>query len=124
MTGKSSDVSGPILASLPTINLFYTFIRRDFMILIKRGSFTHVALMYLKMKKTWVTKQNLFDLSPTKYKKLAKARDALDKLVFLGYAIKEEDRYHINQLGIDVLPLIVKNQKFVIDSRDDYNVDR
>ena len=79
-------------------------------ILIKRNSTTHVALFYLKMVRKPVTKEDLFNLAPAKYKELNKAELALDKLVSMGFAKLKNDTYTITPLGIQAIPLIVKQQ--------------
>lgn len=84
------------------------------MTLIKRNSTVHIALQYLRMKRTWVTKENLFALSPTKYKKASKAEESLNRLVTMGFALKDESCYIITDDGINYLPLIVKEQKYII----------
>ena len=113
MTGTSSDVSGPILAPLPTINSIFILYRRT-MQPIKRNSLVHLALQYLRMKRGWVTRENLFALSPTKYKKVSRAEESLNKLVCMGFAEKQNSCYIITDDGINFLPLIVKNQKYIV----------
>jgi hypothetical protein len=71
-------------------------------VLIRRNSKTHVALLYLKMVHRPVTKENLFNLAPAKYKELNKAELSLDKLVNFGFAKFKDNMYTI--------PLIVKQQ--------------
>ena len=79
-------------------------------IAIKRNSMTHVALQYLKMKKTWVTENHLYDLAPTKYKCKSHAKESLNRLVKLGYASYNSFEYKITDDGISALPFIVNQQ--------------
>lgn len=79
-------------------------------ILIKRNSTTHVALFYLKMVHKPVTKEDLFNLAPAKYKELNKAELALNKLVSMGFAKLNKTFYTITPLGVRAIPLIVKQQ--------------
>lgn len=77
---------------------------------IKRASTTHVALLYLKMKNTWVTENDLYNLAPAKYKSRSKAKDSLDRLVKLNYANYNGSHYMINASGLSAMYLIVKEQ--------------
>jgi len=81
--------------------------------LIKRNSTVHIALQYLCMKRTWVTKENLFALSPTKYNKASEAEESLNELVTMGFARKNDLCYIITNDGINYLPIIVKEQKYI-----------
>lgn len=77
---------------------------------IKRNSTTHVALQYLKMKKTWVTENDLYNLAPVKYKSKSKAKTSLDKLVSLTYAEYNGSSYRITEPGISALPILLTEQ--------------
>jgi hypothetical protein len=77
-------------------------------ILINRNSKTHVALLYLKMVHRPVTKENLFNLAPAKYKELNKAEVALERLVELTYAKVNENMYTITPAGLRAIPLIIR----------------
>jgi hypothetical protein len=57
-----------------------------------------------------VTKENLFNLAPAKYKELNKAELSLDKLVNFGFAKFKDNMYTITPLGLRAIPLIVKQQ--------------
>lgn len=81
------------------------------MIPIKRDSASHVALLYLKMKSSSVTPDQLRKFSPHKYKALYKAKQSLDLLYSLGFATRTEKCYAITHEGVQALYLIVKEQK-------------
>lgn len=78
--------------------------------IIKRNSTTHTALLYLKMKNNWISKNDLFKLSPAKYQQEYRAKRALDQLVFHNFAIIADNMYHITQIGKDVCYAIPKEQ--------------
>lgn len=77
---------------------------------IKRSSTSHVALLYLKMKNTFVTVDNLFELSPSKYEHRYRAERSLETLVRQGLASKRDNMYHINAEGSAACYRIVKEQ--------------
>lgn len=77
---------------------------------VKRNSTTHVALQYLKMKNTWITESNLYDLAPVKFKSISKAKNSLDRLVVLQYALYNDTSYMISQHGLTALYKIIKEQ--------------
>jgi hypothetical protein len=83
---------------------------------IKRGSCSHIALLYLKMKRSIKNSpssvESLYKLSPNKYKKRYKAKNALDFLVTNGLANCDNDMYYITDKGVKLLPIIVSNQKY------------
>jgi hypothetical protein len=78
---------------------------------IKRDSTTHLALLYLKMKNTFVSVQDLFKLSPAKYKSSYKAQRALDTLVSQGLATNRDNMYHITSNGIQACYRITREQR-------------
>jgi hypothetical protein len=80
------------------------------MIAIKRASTGHVALLYLRMKNTWVSVDDLYNLSPAKYEHKYIAKRALDRLVNQKLAIVSESMYHITQSGKDACYAIVREQ--------------
>lgn len=77
---------------------------------VVRDSTTHLALQYLKMKNTFVSVDNLFNLSPAKYKSKSKAQRALETLSSQGLAIKRNDMYHISHYGIQACFRIPREQ--------------
>lgn len=81
------------------------------MIPIKRDSASHVALLYLKMKSSDITVEQLRKFSPHKYKAPYKAKQALDLLYSLGFATRTKDCYAVTHEGIQALYLIVQQQK-------------
>lgn len=81
------------------------------MIPVKRDSQTHVALLYMRMKSTSVTVEQLRNFSPHKYKSPSKAKQALDNLHKLGFASASQECYTITDEGIQALYLIVRQQK-------------
>ena len=81
------------------------------MIPIKRDSASHVALLYLKMKSSSITVEQIRKFSPHKYKSLSKAKQSLDLLYSLGFATRIEGCYAITDEGIKALHLIVREQK-------------
>lgn len=77
---------------------------------IKRTSMQHVALQYLKMKRSFVTASQLYNFAPDKYRRRHRSKDALDKLVDQGFALRLEDCYTITEQGELALRLIVNQQ--------------
>ena len=77
---------------------------------IKRSSTSHVALLYLKMRNTYVSVENLFNLSPAKYEHKYRAQRALDTLVRQGLAFTRNNMYHITHEGKQACFTIVREQ--------------
>lgn len=77
---------------------------------IKRSSTSHVALLYLKMMNTFVTVENVFNLSPAKYEYRYRAQRALDTLVRQGLAFCRNNMYHITHEGKQACFTIVREQ--------------
>lgn len=77
---------------------------------VVRDSTTHLALQYLKMKNTFVSVDNLFNLSPAKYKSKSKAQRALETLCSQGLATQLNGMYHISPYGIQACFRIPKEQ--------------
>ena len=82
---------------------------------IRRNSQVHLALMYLKMKNCFVSPAELRELAPKRFSDNARARQNFSRLVQLGFAFQEDDRYAITPEGITALSLIVSQQKFKIN---------
>lgn len=81
------------------------------MIPLKRDTQTHVALLYMKMKSSPITVEQLRNFSPNKYRSPSKARQALSHLHKLGFASAAQGCYTITDEGIQALYLIVTRQK-------------
>ena len=77
---------------------------------IKRSSTSHVALLYLKMKNTFVTVEDVFQLSPSKYEHKYRAQRSLNTLVRQGLAICRDNMYHITHEGKAACFKIVREQ--------------
>jgi hypothetical protein len=78
---------------------------------IKRNSPTHVALLYLKMKRNRLsTKEDIYNLSPLKFPRPSKLDRSLDVLVRMGFAIEKDSCYTITTRGTLALPQLVKEQ--------------
>lgn len=84
---------------------------------IKRNSQVHLALMYLKMKSVPVSSQQLQELAPKRFSEIPRARQSLMRLVELGFAVVEDDMYHITPEGKTAACLIVAQQKFTLNDK-------
>jgi len=70
---------------------------------------THLALKYASMKKrTTFTSEDLFKLSPKKFKHLYMVNRSLDRLVKNGFIHKQADDYQITPQGYQHLCAIAK----------------
>ena len=80
------------------------------MIDIKRTSTAHIALQYLKMKRTFISKYDLIEFIPKRFYRPYRAELCLQKLVKQGFAFEKDNCYAITEHGEQALKLIVKQQ--------------
>jgi hypothetical protein len=115
LTQQSNGVSGLISPHCLLLNNYFYW-RTMKALTIKRGSSSHLALLYLKMKRSMKNSScsvdGLYKLSPNKYKKRYRAKNALDFLVTNGLASCHNDMYYITDNGVKFLPVIISNQKY------------
>lgn len=78
---------------------------------ITRNSPTHLALLYLKMKSLhFSTKEQIYNLSPSKFKNASKFNRSLDLLLRSGFAFEKNGCYAITPAGQTALRQIVREQ--------------
>lgn len=83
---------------------------------VKPRSDEEVAINYLYMRfrspnKT-ATYENLFDLAPTRFKELSKAKKAIDNLVVYGYAqTTDQINFGITEMGYRVIYILAEHRK-------------
>ena len=80
------------------------------MINLKRNSTTHVCLLYMKMKKTWITKKDILAFAPSKFKQEYVIQRSLDRLISQGLATSINNSYHITPSGLLAVTQIAQQQ--------------
>ena len=80
------------------------------MVLVRRSSTSHVILLYLKMKKEFISLSSIFAFSPQKFASEYNVRRSLKRLHSIGLVSCTNECYAITNEGIQQLYLIVKNQ--------------
>ncbi len=78
---------------------------------IKRNSPTHITLLYLKMKQYHLsTKEDIYNLSPSKFRRPSTLDRSLDVLIRMKFAIPVNNCYAITSLGQQALRQLVREQ--------------